>query len=229
MILSYKHKFIFIKTRKTAGTSIEIALSRFCGKDDIITPISPEDEKIRKKIGVKPQNYHDKGGLLKKLKPKKKFSQHISARKIQEKIDSHIWDSYFKFCFERNPWDKTVSVYFFDKKFQGYSKDLSFEDYLQTDRGKEFPQFNYPLYTKNDSVIVDFIGKYENLQSDLKIAYDKIGIDFDDWMPHAKGGYRTEKKHYSSYYNEASRKLVETHFNKEIDLFGYKFEKLRKN
>ena len=59
MILSHKHKFIFIKTRKTAGTSIEIALSRFCGKDDIITPISPEDEKIRKKIGVKPQNYHE--------------------------------------------------------------------------------------------------------------------------------------------------------------------------
>jgi hypothetical protein len=39
MIISHEHKFILLKTRKTAGTSIEIALSRFCGDDDVITPI----------------------------------------------------------------------------------------------------------------------------------------------------------------------------------------------
>ena len=37
MIISHKHKFIFFKTRKTAGTSLQIALSEFCGSDDIIT------------------------------------------------------------------------------------------------------------------------------------------------------------------------------------------------
>ena len=46
MIISHKHKFIFIKTRKTAGTSIELFLSRFCGPEDIITPFqSPENER----------------------------------------------------------------------------------------------------------------------------------------------------------------------------------------
>jgi hypothetical protein len=39
MIISHEHKFIFVKTRKTAGTSIEIALSKFCGPDDVICPI----------------------------------------------------------------------------------------------------------------------------------------------------------------------------------------------
>lgn len=48
MIISHKHKFIFIKTKKTAGTSIEIALSSICDADDIITRISSEDEKTRK-------------------------------------------------------------------------------------------------------------------------------------------------------------------------------------
>src|SRR5258706_13533067 len=58
MIISHVYKFIFIKTNKTAGTSIEIALSRFCGDDDVITPISQEDEAIRRSLGYRgPQNY----------------------------------------------------------------------------------------------------------------------------------------------------------------------------
>ena len=48
MIISHKYKYIFLKTNKTAGTSIEIALSKHCDHNDIITPISAEDEAIRK-------------------------------------------------------------------------------------------------------------------------------------------------------------------------------------
>ena len=75
MILSHKHKFIFLKTKKTASTSLEIALSKICGKDDIVTPVSEltwlgniryfeknTEEDLRKKINAKkPQNY--KGDL----------------------------------------------------------------------------------------------------------------------------------------------------------------------
>lgn len=47
MIISHKYKFIFLKTKKTAGTSFEIALSRYLGEDDVVTPISPECEALR--------------------------------------------------------------------------------------------------------------------------------------------------------------------------------------
>jgi hypothetical protein len=35
MILSHRYRFIFLKTGKTAGTSVEIALSEYCGAEDI--------------------------------------------------------------------------------------------------------------------------------------------------------------------------------------------------
>ena len=56
MIISHKYKFIFIKQEKTAGSSLEIALSKYCGLEDIVTTIT--EEYIRKKLGYPgPRNY----------------------------------------------------------------------------------------------------------------------------------------------------------------------------
>ena len=113
MIISHKHKSIFIKTQKTAGTSFEIAFSEFCGSRDVITPISPEDEAFRKRLGYRgAQNYfvpmgkysaHDWKNLVLKGK-RREFRNHMGALAIKSLIDSQLWNDYYKFCFERNPW-----------------------------------------------------------------------------------------------------------------------------
>ncbi|WP_293150922.1 hypothetical protein [Okeania sp. SIO2C9] len=84
MIISYRYKFIFLKTKKTAGTSVEISLSRFCGDDDVITPISLEDEAIRKLLGKRQQNYLDFDAHGNEYK---KYFNHITAKEIQSVIE----------------------------------------------------------------------------------------------------------------------------------------------
>ena len=115
MIVSHKHKFIFLKTNKTAGTSIEIALSRICGPDDIITPLNKEDKSDLTILG--PQNHlapfwsykpRDIARFLIRKTPKKNFFNHMSAKSAKKILGDDIWNSYYKFCFEKN----CVSIFF---------------------------------------------------------------------------------------------------------------------
>lgn len=106
MIVSHKHKFIFIKPIKVAGTSIEIALAQCCGEEDIITPITKFNPKADETQYHHPaRNYREKG-----------FFNHMPPREIEKRVGRKIWDSYFKISVVRNPWDQTVSRFVWGKK-----------------------------------------------------------------------------------------------------------------
>jgi len=226
MIISHKYKFIFLKTRKTAGTSIEIALSKFCGANDVITPIIKEDELIRKGLGFSdPQNFnvalkhyskHDWLKLIGKAK-KKQFFNHASAGLIRDCIDDDIWNSYFKFSFERDPFDKAISRYYWSTRNRNPRPAIS--QYLSS---APLPFLsNWDIYTINDQIAIDFVGRYENLTHDLAFVTDKIGLPEELRLPNAKGSYRKSREHYSRVLNLAARTRIELICAKEIESFNY--------
>ena len=122
MIISHELKIIFLKTKKVAGTSMEIALSKFCGEDDIITPITPPDEKTRQQLGFKvAQNYrnpkwynYQNGAKISYAQTKGEFFNHIPATAVRNMVPSKIWNDYLIVSMVRSPFDAIISRYFWE-------------------------------------------------------------------------------------------------------------------
>lgn len=234
MIISHKYKFIFIKTSKTAGTSIEIALSGICGKDDIITNIGPQDERLRNDFaGMRPQNYYIHSSeytLTDYIKcyfgNKKKFRAHSGAAYIKKNIAPEIWNSYFKFCFERNPWDRVVSLYYFQKTLSRNRKNSfsSISDFISTDKLRGLKNRGYCKYTLSGDIVVNRVCLYENLEAELEYVCNYIlGISMPFTLPNAKGQYRPDSQHYREILNRKDRDRIALVFKDEIKRFGYTF------
>ncbi|MEJ8569496.1 hypothetical protein [Elongatibacter sediminis] len=201
MIISHTYRFIFVKTIKTAGTSIEAYLSPHCGDQDVFTPLNPPVS------GHQPRNFG-------------RFYNHFSAWGIRQAVPADIWNTYFKWCVERNPWDKTVSDYCMLRHRSGGR--VSFEDYLA--RGR-FPR-SWELYTDmdNQTILVDQVLRYENLDTELGAVFDRLGVPWEGRLGvRAKSGYRTDPRPYQEWFDESQRDRVARAFADELREFAYAF------
>ena len=204
MIISHKLKVIFIKTKKVAGTSFEIALSKYCGDRDILTPISADDEQLRKDMGyICAQNYkklhqpHNEvkfSNLFTNDIKEDIFYNHMDALSIKKLIPSDIWDNYLKVSIVRDPCEVVLSRYFYD---HAYNKDLLQQlplSYMPSNDGqpvklpKGVVSFKDFVYNCSDDILsenfnithihginaIDYMIKYENLQQDISLLEKKI-------------------------------------------------------
>lgn len=225
MLICHQNKFIFIKTRKTAGTSVELALSQFCGPNDIIMKLGDKDEAVRKELGYQgPRNYMapfstykltDWKELLRRGKRKSIGKQHSPASFIKALAGDEVWREYFKFCFERNPFERAISRYFWKKHRNPNIPDIN--EYIQANNQSQLSNWN--KYTIDDRIAVDFIGRYENLENDILEIAKLAGIPPFP-LPHTKN-IRTNRTHYSQLLNRTTRVYIEKMCAKEIEAFGY--------
>ncbi|MGE5207866.1 MAG: hypothetical protein ACM3KL_00900, partial [Alphaproteobacteria bacterium] len=151
-----------------------------------------------------------------------KFYNHMPAREVKNRVPPGIWNGYFKFCVERNPWDKVLSHYHMHAAREGGS--LSFDQYLTRRR---FP-INYFRYTDRSgkNVIVDRVVRYENLIAELGQIFAQLNIPFGGTLcVAAKSDYRADRRPYQQVLNEAQRRIIENAFAQEIELHGYRFER----
>ena len=148
MIISHKHKFVFIKTRKTAGSTLENILRPCLGEDDILTGSTRD--------GTPPLNCKPDG----------------DGHRIPK-----IPEGYRSFSIERNPWDKVVSSYYWHKNIKsGTFGDWDFEKYvlqsgmLPTDWHCYQDCDQVYKYEERESMYMSLMYHY-NLDFDLELIY----------------------------------------------------------
>jgi hypothetical protein len=231
MIVSHKHKFIFIKTEKTAGSSFEIALSKYCGEDDIITRLTPDEEELRKNLNYRnaqnydiPLNKYSKREFLSRLFRCKKlsFRQHDSATKIKKYLSEEQWNSYYKFCFERNPWDKVVSYYYWFYHWKGTPAHEfpSISEFIRSGMASRVRGFD--LYTIDSNVVVDKMYFFEDLAFALEDIQKQLELPESLDLPKAKSSQRKSDTNYKTILSEEDKTQIAKIFAREIAYWNYK-------
>ncbi|MEY4769210.1 MAG: hypothetical protein RL637_1849 [Pseudomonadota bacterium] len=217
MLISHSHRFIFFHVAKVAGLSIRQALMPYITE--------PEKFKIRRPIKF------INGQLNPLYVLWDSALTHATALDTQKEY-GELFNHYFKFAFVRNPWDWQVSMYHFILKepehiYHQHVKAMSgFDEYINWVIATRKPftkgatKFQHQmLCDQQGKILVDFIGRYENLNSDF--AYLCQQLNLTTQMPYLN---QSQHRQYTDYYHQATRELIAEHFSEDIRLFGYEFD-----
>ncbi|MBB3142613.1 hypothetical protein [Halomonas organivorans] len=203
-IISFEKKFIFLKTRKVAGTSVEAVLRNYVGDDDIVPAVTPRDELYSAANGCYSKNYLlDRSkesvytGLVldgrfedatKFLSLEKKLaSSHMTYERIEKILSSRGLDiaDFYTFTIDRHPYSWVLSNCLYDnKKYNVHGeKLLEVDEGLVNEKARKFLSrsdvrslINWSMYTRDDVVMVDRVAKYENINRDLAEILSEVGL-----------------------------------------------------
>lgn len=214
-MISHKHKFIFIHIPKCGGTSVEHSLLTSHGiPEDRVNDWNLTDEEKQEF-----RLYYKYGGI------------DVQHKKI-EQYNTDYEKKYFTFTFVRNPWERFLSEYFYIKKYNGCNCedfDKSFPTFKHFVMNKginccwhshDFPQIDFVLNV-NHGKLTNFVGRCEDMQYDFNYVCGKIGLE-NVKLPHREA---TKHRHYSEYYDDETEQIIGKKYAKDIEYFGYEFEK----
>lgn len=249
MIVSFRHGFVFIKARKAAGTSIEMALVARCGPDDIVTPISPRDELARLRVGNGCRNFADPeierrylnlfsleegdpppmAHIPKWLSDAQQFYNHMPASEVIHELGERSKGLNFV-SVTRNPYSKAVSW---------ASWKLGSKDYLSGNTAKvsrtEITRMilegatsgalatvlNLDLCKSSTGEVVTAFLRFESLDSDLADFAKTCGLGDLGMLPTAKRMDYDRSSPPETWLGDEAVAVINAVFQEEFDFFGY--------
>jgi hypothetical protein len=170
---------------------------------------------------------------------------HVPIRTYSLIFNRLEFDTYFKFAFVRNPWDRVASGYFYLRggaalpaisahpglleRVRTISRtypdfDSFVNGWINKDNINDVflfaPQYSY-LCMNNKKPRVDFIGYFENLHDDYAYIKQQLGVGSDLLLLNRS---RPSETSFVDLYSDATRRIVEEVYRDDIELFGYSFD-----
>lgn len=244
MILSHRHKFVFIKGMKVAGTSVEMALAPLCGPEDVVTPISPVDELARLARGGGAQNYSadraleeayrraliaaDAADRERIAQPPPVFYNHMSLREVLTRAPLA---GYRVVAVERSPYAKVISWANMRLAYGRYGSGESGEmragfDAIRTyldqsfESGRVLDCRNIDRYRGADGRIAVRPMRYATLDADFAAFVAGLGLTPPP-LPHAKKGLLSDGLDPRAVLRADQIGRIDTLFAEEFEAFGY--------
>ena len=240
MLISHRKHFIFTKTVKTAGTSVESYFEQYCMPSGEWQESHARDEYVSEAgiIGYRGEN--PTGA---------KWYNHMSASKMRKLVGQAIWNRYFKFTVVRNPYDKLISgFYFFERRKQNYTAKRQLRAFITQimDRGSpidrvrgetEIERFRCWLrkggriidrdkYLIEGQECVDYFIRFENLHEGMKHVCERLSVPFElSRVPQFKKTIRSHRIPIRDYYDHATRLIVQEMYAWELERFAYELPK----
>lgn len=223
MLLSHRHRYLFVHIAKTGGTSVRAVLARRRWLDPWYWP----------------------GFLCRRVsrlcrhRVASMMPRHAPAIVAQEILPPDLFAELYKFAFVRNPWDRLVSSY---AHFQRERQDVlsqyhidGFEPFVHwmlhapidhvpraaLVRALRRSQFEY-LVDWQGTLLVDFVGRFERLEEDFRSVTQRLRLE-QLHLPHkrrsaARGDYR-------AMYSDALAEEVGRAYAADVSAFGYSFDR----
>lgn len=221
VLISYRHGFVFLRTRKTAGTSVEAALAEHAGPEDVVT-LKASTQNIR--VPLRDWQPRDWARAAIKGRPLR-FHTHMAASEVQHYVSL---DRFYTFSTDRNPWDLAVSAYQWHQhrvrtgKARPGVQPTNFEDFVMSNRLDGFSSWR--IYAIDDHrVAVNRIIRYDQLDEELAEVTDLLGLPRLT-LARKKGDIRGDRRPYQEWYTERARERVADVFSREIAYLGWSFD-----
>lgn len=185
VLVSHSKKFVFMKTRKTAGTSLEMMLEPYC---------APPGHVVTEK--VKTALVTDYGIVgARQLSSKRKeagelWKNHTRANHVEKYLGPEKWMGYYKIASVRNPFSRAVSQFYWQFVWQKRTvpQDLQsnqqlFQTFIFSDMFKSDVTITH---IKKEFILDDAI-RLEHLDEDLARIGTHLGLPLSrEKMPHTK-------------------------------------------
>lgn len=224
-MISIRKRFLFIHVEKTGGNSVQTILKNY--SEDVIDNVHDIGKGSKRQILDGVENFEVKNLKYGTIK-------HSRLKDYKKLLEPTVYESLYKFSTMRNPWERMISCY-----FSPHRKGLPWnrEEFIRVVKAAPTLSDCIRLNTRFEGLKrkigrwislpvpkldsdIDFLMRYERLNEDFAKVCQRLDIPVVD-LPVV---HKSNRKHYSHYYDDELIRIVKDKFYDEIEFGNYTFE-----